>query len=202
MNAASIQTVRKLSSVATKTDRLAGTVALHQVYILLHGRRSPRTFPSRVASPLLIELRRHALRWSALVNVAWIPSGPDAIGDSFSPPELEGVGDADIYSLLAFSRERTRFQIPSVTMNSLEDACIRLNDHLKGPPAGMVNLNPDGLLFLYVCTHGARDCRCGEWGTKVADALREEVRRRRETEPTGKYSRVVVGEVGHVGGHQ
>jgi Sucrase/ferredoxin-like len=200
MNAASMQTVRKLSSVATKTDRLAGTVALHQAYILLHGRRSPRTFPSRATSPLLIELRRHALRWSALVNVAWIPSGPDAIGDISSPPE--GVGDAETYGLLAFSRERTWFQIPSVTMNNLEDACVQLNDHLKGPPAVGVNRNPDGLLFLYVCTHGARDCRCGKWGTKVADALREEVRRRKEIEPSGKYSRVVVGEVGHVGGHQ
>jgi Sucrase/ferredoxin-like len=198
MKIASIQTFRELSVLATKTDRLAGTVPLHQAYILLHGRRSPRTFPSRVTSPLLLELQRHALRWSALVNVAWIPS--NAVG--IVPNPSEGVGVTDTYNLLAFSRDRARLQIPSVSMDNLEDVCTRLNDHMKGLPTSMVDPDPSGLLFLYVCTHGARDCRCGEWGTKVADALREEVRRRKEKEPTGKYSRVVVGEAGHVGGHQ
>jgi hypothetical protein len=198
MKVASSQTLRKLSSLATKTDCLAGTVPLHQTYILLHGRHSPRTFPSRITSPLLLALQRHARRWSALVNVAWIPS--NAVENISNP--LEDLEDVDTYNLLAFSRDRARLQIPSVTMNNLEDACTQLNDYMKGPPASMVNSNPDGLLSLYVCTHGARDCRCGEWGSKVADALREEVRKRKEVEPTGKYSRVVVGEVGHVGGHQ
>jgi Sucrase/ferredoxin-like len=198
MKVASIQATRKLSSLAAtaKVDRLAGTVPLHQAYILLHSHHSPRTFPSRVTSPLLLELRRQALRWSALVNVAWVPS--NTVGNGPNPPP-DGVGDSDTYRLLAFSRNRTALQIPSVTMDNLGNACTRLDDHLK---ASIVDLDPSGPLFLYVCTHGARDCRCGEWGSKVADTLREEVRRRKEIEPTGKYSRVVVGEVGHIGGNQ
>lgn len=194
MKVASSQTLRKLSSLAAKADCLAGTVPLHQAYILLHGRHSPRTFPSRITSPLLSTLRQHALRWSALVNVAWVPSN--------TPNPPENLEDVDTYNLLAFSRDRAPLQIPSVAMYNLVDACIQLDKHLKGPPASMANSNPDGLLSLYVCTHGARDCRCGEWGRKLAGALREEVRKRKETEPTGKYSCVVVGEVGHVGGHQ
>jgi Sucrase/ferredoxin-like len=199
MKVASIQAIRKLSSLAANVDRLAGTVPLHQAYILLHGHHSPRTFPSRVTSPLLLELRRQALRWSALVNFAWVPS--NTVGSGPNPPS-DGVGNSDTYDLLAFSRNRTVLQMPSVTMDNLGEACTRLDGHLKGTPASMVDQDPNGSLFLYVCTHGARDCRCGEWGIKVADSLREEVRRRKEIEPTGKYSRVVVGEVGHVGGHQ
>ncbi len=146
MRVASLQTVRRLSSSAARTDCLAGTVPLHQAYILLHGRDSPRA-----------------------------------------------------YSLLTFAHGRAGLQIPSVTMDNLDEVCSRLYDYMERPPTGVVDSDD---LYLYVCTHGARDCRCGEWGGKVADALRNEVHQRKEMEPTGKYSRVVVGEVGHVGGHQ
>jgi hypothetical protein len=84
-------------------------------------------------------------------------------------------------------------------MDSLEDTYTRLDDFLRRPTG--CTLDSDAL-NLYVCTHGARDCRCGEWGSKVADALREEISKRKEYDLTGKYSRIVVGEVGHVGGHQ
>jgi hypothetical protein len=45
-----------------------------------------------------------------------------------------------------------------------------------------------------VCTHGARDCRCGDIGGDLVAALRKEVTRR--------ASDVAVGEVSHVGGHK
>jgi hypothetical protein len=45
-----------------------------------------------------------------------------------------------------------------------------------------------------VCTHGARDCRCGDIGGDLVAALRREVTRR--------ASDVAVGEVSHVGGHK
>lgn len=51
-------------------------------------------------------------------------------------------------------------------------------------------------VHLYICTHGARDCRCGEYGGQVARSLREEVERRNLKE------KVKIREVGHVGGHQ
>ncbi|KAI0300538.1 Sucrase/ferredoxin-like-domain-containing protein [Multifurca ochricompacta] len=180
--------------------RLSGTVPLHQAYILLHSRHSPRNFPSRIASPLLVALRQRALRWSALVNVAWIPSNSVAAGDA------PFTNDTEVYSLLAFARGRSQLRIPSVTMNSLDDACATLHDYMARPLVRVVH--PDKV-YLYVCTHGSRDCRCGEWGSKVADALREEIRKREETVETepvskgkGKHPRIVVGEVGHVGGHQ
>ncbi|KAH9042608.1 Sucrase/ferredoxin-like-domain-containing protein [Lactarius pseudohatsudake] len=196
MRVASLQTISKLSSSAARTDCLAGTVPPHQAYILLHGRDSPRSFPSRVTSPLLVALRQYALRWSALVNVAWVPPSNSTRHLSIPP---SGSQDTEVYSLLTFAHGRAGLQMPSVAMDNLDEVCSRLHDYMERPPTGAVDSDD---LYLYVCTHGARDCRCGEWGSKVADALRNEIRRRKEIEPTGKYSRVVVGEVGHVGGHQ
>ena len=196
MRVASLQNIRKLSSSAARLDCLAGTVPLHQAYILLHGRDSPRSFPSRLASPLLVALRQYALRWSALVNVAWVPPSNSTRHLSILPGDSQ---DTETYNLLTFAPGRAGLQIPSVTMDNLDEVCSRLNDYMERPPTAAVD--PDEL-YLYVCTHGARDCRCGEWGSKVANALRYEIDQRKEKEPMGKYSRVVVGEVGHVGGHQ
>ncbi|KAI0628520.1 hypothetical protein C8Q77DRAFT_1035683, partial [Trametes polyzona] len=55
----------------------------------------------------------------------------------------------------------------------------------------------DRRLHLYVCTHGARDCRCGEGGGEVRRALRRELAKR----GLGAED-VVLGEVAHVGGHK
>ncbi|KAH9965285.1 hypothetical protein BC827DRAFT_1183617 [Russula dissimulans] len=195
MSMKNVSAVRKLGTLGTRVEGLAGTVPSHQAYILLHGQHSPRVFPSQATSPLLVALRQRALRWSALVNLAWVPS--NAVGSV--PEHSEDMGSAETYSLVAFARDSTRLKIPSVSVDNLEDTCAQLDDYMTRPTTGAVD--PDGL-YLYVCTHGARDCRCGEWGSKVADALREEILKRKESEPTSKYSRVVIGEVGHVGGHQ
>ena len=193
MRAASLQTVKNVSS---STARLAGTVPLHQAYVLLHGRDSPRSFPSQVTSPLLVTLRQYALRWSALVNVAWVPPSDPTRRLSIPPADSQHT---EVYSLQTFARGRAGLRIPSVTMENLDEVYSRLCDHMERPPPEAID---SGDLHLYVCTHGARDCRCGEWGSKVADTLRNEIHRRKEMEPTGRYSRVVVGETGHVGGHQ
>lgn len=49
---------------------------------------------------------------------------------------------------------------------------------------------------IVVCTHGSRDCRCGDKGGALVDALKEEIGRR------GLEGKVKVGEVAHVGGHK
>lgn len=185
-----------LRSLGARASSLAGTVPFHKAYILLHGQPSPRAFPSRIASPLLVALRQRALRWSALVNVAWVPPNGSGHVPYLSEEETEAT---ETYSLLAFARNHRQLSIPSVTMDNFEDTCAQLNDYVERPSTAV--FNPHGL-HLYVCTHGARDCRCGEWGSKVADALKEEILKRKQTDPTGQYSHIVMGEVGHVGGHQ
>jgi hypothetical protein len=50
--------------------------------------------------------------------------------------------------------------------------------------------------WILICSHGARDCRCGEHGPALAEKVREYVHQR------GLERSVVVGEVSHVGGHR
>lgn len=55
---------------------------------------------------------------------------------------------------------------------------------------------------LYVCTHGARDCRCGVVGEELKEKMREEVRRH-EVRVLGQGSKKVkVFGVSHIGGHK
>ena len=54
----------------------------------------------------------------------------------------------------------------------------------------------DGKYEVLVCTHGSRDCRCGDRGGPLRDELLEEVRKR------GLENEVVIREIAHVGGHK
>ncbi|KIM27777.1 hypothetical protein M408DRAFT_24150 [Serendipita vermifera MAFF 305830] len=51
--------------------------------------------------------------------------------------------------------------------------------------------------WILVCTHGARDCRCGDRGSVVVRLMREYLRAK-----PALAAQVVIGEVSHVGGHR
>lgn len=51
-------------------------------------------------------------------------------------------------------------------------------------------------LWILVCTHRARDCRCGEHGSAVAQKIRDYIRQK------NLIDQVICGEVSHVGGHK
>ena len=89
-------------------------------------------------------------------------------------------------------------EVPEVSLENLDEVETRLRMHADG---ALVQELPEEI-HMYVCTHGARDCRCGTIGGDVVRALRKEIARRVELDPSGVVGRVVVGEVGHVGGHQ
>ncbi len=48
---------------------------------------------------------------------------------------------------------------------------------------------------ILICTHGARDCRCGDIGGDLVAALNKETGTRRDP-------KVTIGEISHVGGHK
>jgi hypothetical protein len=83
-------------------------------------------------------------------------------------------------------------------LENLDEVEEKLRKHADGtlPEAATEEIH------LYVCTHGARDCRCGNIGRDVVKALREEVKERMKQDPSGLVNRIKIGEVGHVGGHQ
>ncbi|KAJ7097637.1 Sucrase/ferredoxin-like-domain-containing protein [Mycena epipterygia] len=165
---------------------LHGTVASHRSYILLNSPSPPSAFPSRFSTPVQRALQLQVTRWGGIVNFAWTgsPGGSD-----------------ESTSVTAFSALGGRFHFPNLSLSNVDEVAENLKQHATTPPAASAD-SPEAEVHIYVCTHGARDCRCGNTGGKVFQALREEVDRRILADPNGPAKSVVLGEVGHVGGHQ
>lgn len=184
-----LTSLRTLTTGPGPTDSeakpLYGTVASHRSYIFLRASEPPSEFPSRMSTAIQRALMLKSLKWGGIVNFSW--NGPKESSSS------------DAYtSATAFSIAGGRLDIPRISLENVDEVEDSLRKHLEGP---LVKSTAEEIQ-LYVCTHGARDCRCGDVGGRVVKALREEVQRRTETDPHGLVSRVKVGEVGHVGGHQ
>ncbi|KAI0049978.1 hypothetical protein FA95DRAFT_1488198 [Auriscalpium vulgare] len=178
---------------------LAGTVPMHTSYMLLHQIQSPREFPPRVDSPLGSDLASRARRWGGLVNFAW---QPDLDCEDKIPTTHHALRDgSEVYAASVFTPGHARLHFEDVSDDNIDEVSRLVRARVRAQKVREPNLE-DNAVYLYVCTHGARDCRCGEEGTRVADALREEIARRRSADPSGPYGSFVVGEVGHVGGHQ
>lgn len=134
--------------------------------------------------PIQRALQLKVTKWGALVNWAFY-GGP--VSENFE----------EVSAKAFFANGRT-LDISRLTMANLDTVEQQMRDCLSGNGASSM----DDAVHLYVCTHGARDCRCGTVGKDVAEALRREISARIEVDPGGLASRCTIGEVGHVGGHQ
>lgn len=173
-------------------ETLHGTAPYAQLYLILHTHEPPSSYPSRKVTTLQrklqLELTKHKIRGT--VNFGHRPD----LAHLASPPDAGEEGEH--YFATVYSNEgRGMRDIPRLAMEDVESVAW---DLAKGP--GALEMHPakeeDEEVRVYVCTHGARDCRCGDLGGSFVQALREEVGRRK-LEGTVK-----VGEVGHVGGHK
>ncbi|KAF8882111.1 Sucrase/ferredoxin-like-domain-containing protein [Infundibulicybe gibba] len=167
----------RLPPLTRTTHSLAGTAPSHRAHIFLHSPVPPAHFPARHATPIQRALQLKTLPWGASVNFVWLP-------------HLSSHEGATAFS------QSGRLDIPSITLKNIDAVDSALHAHAHTAPVS----SPDDEVHLYVCTHGARDCRCGDIGTRVVSALRAEIALRAPTDPRAR--RVRVGEVAHVGGHQ
>ncbi|KAF9479146.1 hypothetical protein BDN70DRAFT_807455 [Pholiota conissans] len=165
--------------------RLEPNAPSHQCYILLHSSQSPTEFPSVHKTPLSQELQARATQWGGLVNFAW-------------SEDLEKSSSSEGQAATVFSHSGGRLEIPHVSLKNVEEVTKLIEKHLQ---CHQTEPTPEEVHF-YVCTHGARDCRCGDRGLAVYNALVSSVKSAREKEPSGPASRIKVAEVGHVGGHK
>ncbi|KDR79275.1 hypothetical protein GALMADRAFT_1230940 [Galerina marginata CBS 339.88] len=166
--------------------RLEGTVPDHICYILLHVSRSPETFPSVYHTPVSREMHLRAKRWGGLVNFSW-----------FADRLEEGMHEHS-QSATVFSPMGGKLEIPHISLENLDRVEEAIQSHLKGPRTSSTAQD----MHIYVCTHGARDCRCGDRGREVYLALVEAAEKERATNPDGVATSLKIGEVGHVGGHK
>ncbi|RDX54459.1 hypothetical protein OH76DRAFT_963791 [Lentinus brumalis] len=177
------------SSFPRRQQPLAGTAPAHSAYVLLHTHAPPAAYPPRSKSPLWRALTLKGREWGAVANFAWSPA-QDVHPAYTGVGEGEGKGEreAEAYVASVFSTSRRgRVVVPEVTLANVD----ALRDAVAAARAQELDR-----LFLYVCTHGSRDCRCGDTGGEVVRALRAEVAER------GIARDVFVGEVAHVGGHK
>ncbi|KAI0683235.1 Sucrase/ferredoxin-like-domain-containing protein [Cytidiella melzeri] len=191
---------RIVHRATASTEELVGTVASHTSYILLHTRVPPHSFPGKVPSKLQRTLQLHASRWGGLVNLVWTPHS-DTSSSVDAIPEWS-MGEGERYSAVAFSAYNSALDVPEINLQNVESVAAKLRKHASPPGAETLSRSvgsakqQDEVIHLYVCTHGQRDCRCGDTGGAVFDALCEEVQRR------SLQQIVKVGGVGHVGGHK
>jgi Sucrase/ferredoxin-like len=161
---------------------LFGTVQTHRSSIFLHTPEPPATYPARLDTLLWRTLQLKASKWGGIVNFCWL--GHHSTGKP--------------NSATAFSTLSGRLEIPELSLENIDEVEEQLRSHAEGSLEGIA----DEEIHLYVCTHGARDCRCGNIGGEVVKTLRDEVKERIKQDPNGLVSRIKIGEVGHVGGHQ
>lgn len=95
--------------------------------------------------------------------------------------------------------------VPSVSLSTL-DAFEEMYSALPSSPA-QTSLSDSGVsdmprTDIYVCTHGARDCRCADLGQPLLDRLIKEARRRRIGGTWADDGRVRIAAIAHVGGHK
>jgi hypothetical protein len=127
-------------------------------------------------------------KWGGMVNFSWLGHRPGF------------QSDPNCHSATAFSGLGGRLEIPEISLENLDEMEGKLRKHAEGTLTEEATYDPE--IHLYVCTHGARDCRCGDIGGAVVRTLRNEVKERRKQDPNGLVNRVKIGEIGHVGGHQ
>ncbi|EGN94489.1 hypothetical protein SERLA73DRAFT_188415 [Serpula lacrymans var. lacrymans S7.3] len=192
------------SSPPPPRTELPGTTPSHLSYIFIHTPQPPSQYPSKYSTPVQRALQVRATKWGGSVGFSWSPDQPaipalpseSSIDSTTASPSSEQE-----YYLTAFS-SRGRLVIPSVSTSNVEEVESRLREHAQPLPSAAHGhgVQPETSesqdVYIYVCTHGARDCRCGDTGGAVASALREQVSRI----DGGRH--IKVAEVGHVGGHK
>ncbi|QRV78577.1 succinate dehydrogenase iron-sulfur subunit [Ceratobasidium sp. AG-Ba] len=176
---------------------LPGTAPEHSFQLILQTPHPPQTWPPKLqtASPLLTEVSALLKQHGGLVNFAWAPPESDGVRTNSSPTEVwQHLDKPESYRGILYSLNKPPYTIPVVSKSSLPELSSIIPRASQffgalGTPAARNHRPVD----LYVCTHAARDCRCGDIGGEIVQILRERCAGR---------SDVRIFEIGHVGGHK
>ena len=149
-------------------------------------------------SEVLKQLQIKAAGWGGVVNWMWDQSW-DASEQKGADPEWESYG-ATIFSRYG------QLDLPWVDAGNVDEVGEVIRQFACEVPENQNQElekrahDSDEVVHLLVCTHMNRDCRCGERGGVLVQALKEEVERARDTNLI--KLKVNIGQLAHVGGHQ
>ncbi|KAI5480173.1 ferredoxin [Pseudohyphozyma bogoriensis] len=193
LKTASLHTTARTS----KAKELVGSAPFYTRHLVIHTPHPPSTWPSRIesASPLYVGL---AERWGrheelSKVGFAFSDGGKNG-GEGFE----EGKFENESYEAYLYP---DYLRIPSISLSnlaSIESLILSLpSSPPTPPPSATTSSPPKKRATIYVCTHGSRDCRCGDLGEPLVTALESEV----EWRKLGGEDGVTVKRVSHIGGH-
>ncbi|KAG8857323.1 hypothetical protein FRB96_005810 [Tulasnella sp. 330] len=169
----------------------------HDYYLFLHTSRPPSSWPSHIeaASPLLRELKREMKKHNGIANFAYHDAAsPTEQGASLSSTTAAwDESEPEVYKATMHGVKRDSRMVASVTMSNHGSV---VKDYMAREVNGTMDMDRGRIRF-YVCTHGNRDCRCGDVGGEVLAELKNSILK---LEPQTR-SKIEIFEVGHVGGH-
>ncbi|KAF8310491.1 hypothetical protein DL93DRAFT_2084494 [Clavulina sp. PMI_390] len=180
-----------------------GTAPPYSALLVLHTSTPASEWPSHpsVYSPLTKELLARLKKYSGMVNMSHDHT-LSADSDLAFPNEVNEAYPATLYL-----NGMRAIRIPSVSMDSIDAIELLMQDLQKGQP----KFNYLAERHVYVCTHNARDCRCGTIGVDVQRALSTIFSDAPSTSesssppsaipPTPSRTPTQVHGISHVGGH-
>lgn len=206
---------------------LAGTSPSYKVHLIIHPydhARPADTWPSHLesVSPFLSELESRAKKGGSLEGYGISFSAGDARAVSSSEAGLQAwdastsrmmravpnsAQEDERFVVHAYTTNGTMAKLAPVSLATLDNGGAfrqRIDDALAAAQPQTGRAKPDDETHVYVCTHAARDCRCGVAGTAVLQALKDEARAHQAAAiKAGKQTpkNVRVYPVSHVGGH-
>lgn len=167
---------------------LPGTVQAHRCLVLLDSQTPSSEFAARHSTRAQRDLQLRIMKLGGLVNFAWF-------GTPGNDEEPSGV---------AYTPTGGRLLLPVISPSNIESVVQTLTEHMSGS-SPVLEPETHKHVDILVCTHGARDCRCGDTGGNVYAALQKEVQAataRMKDEGVHDIPSIRVGQVGHVGGHK
>jgi len=191
-----------------------GTMPERSVYLVLHTSTPSASWPAvhSKASPLVNNLSLNLKPFHGMVNVSHDPL-LHLHSDTFAFPSA-----AEYPATLYRSGGLQPLFVPRLALETIDSVITLLKENHAPPSAdlgsgqaiGNVNFGPTCTPFridsahsrparhLYVCTHNARDCRCGTVGLEIFKTLSTLC-----ALPTSSASSSAprVQEIGHIGGH-
>lgn len=202
-----------------------GNVPFHETLAIVHTDIPPTNWPSKVQPilPLYPQLQAYARNFHGIVNIAYFPntssratlkkfpstpsSSPDSPRDSTRSTGNPAWPTAEecSHQVTMFAGGNKVIEFPRVRLQDAErvyhDLYRGLLDGVPVSGLGAIVKTPIdnyGVSHIFVCTHGARDCRCGTTGVDVFNAISNAV----GGHPAWSRLGIQMGEVAHVGGHK
>ncbi|EPQ27838.1 uncharacterized protein PFL1_04583 [Pseudozyma flocculosa PF-1] len=206
---------------------LAGSAPSYKVHLVVHPvdrARPSSSWPSHLESvnPLLLELEGRSKKGGSLegfgisfsegsvrdTNAAanelpdWDPATPRMLR-----PVPNSRSEDERFIIYAYTQPGKVTKVGPLSLKTLDEGVPlrqRIDEALLAARSQTGRPSEQDETHVYVCAHGARDCRCQVAGGQVLDSLREAVRKNEASlvkagRPSPK--KVKVWPISHVGGH-